>query len=114
MAIASRARSCADILTAARKLGLEGIVSKRVSAPYRSGRSSTWVKVKCKRSDTFTVIGFADETGSDPPRVGALYVGRREGKHIARSRSACRSGRQKRCGCSFSRSSGQGRASGAR
>jgi bifunctional non-homologous end joining protein LigD len=28
------------------KLGLEGIVSKRVSAPYRSGPSRDWIKVK--------------------------------------------------------------------
>jgi bifunctional non-homologous end joining protein LigD len=28
------------------KLGLEGIVSKRMSAPYRSGPSRDWIKVK--------------------------------------------------------------------
>jgi bifunctional non-homologous end joining protein LigD len=28
------------------KLGLEGIVSKRLSAPYRSGSSRDWIKVK--------------------------------------------------------------------
>jgi ATP-dependent DNA ligase len=28
------------------KLGLEGIVCKRRNAPYRSGRSKAWVKVK--------------------------------------------------------------------
>jgi hypothetical protein len=28
------------------KLGLEGIVSKRLSAPYRSGPSREWIKVK--------------------------------------------------------------------
>jgi bifunctional non-homologous end joining protein LigD len=28
------------------KLGLEGIVCKRRDAPYRSGRSKSWVKVK--------------------------------------------------------------------
>jgi bifunctional non-homologous end joining protein LigD len=71
-----------DVFAAAPKLGLEGIVSKRASAPYRSGRSSIWVKVKCKRSDTFTVIAFADETGSHPPRVEALYVGRPKGRQI--------------------------------
>ncbi len=27
-------------------MGLEGIVSKRVDRPYRSGRSADWVKVK--------------------------------------------------------------------
>jgi ATP-dependent DNA ligase len=28
------------------KLGCEGIVSKRIGSPYRSGRSPLWVKVK--------------------------------------------------------------------
>ena len=28
------------------KLGLEGIVSKRRDAPYRSGRSKAWLKIK--------------------------------------------------------------------
>jgi ATP-dependent DNA ligase len=27
-------------------MGLEGIVSKRLTAPYRSGRSTDWIKVK--------------------------------------------------------------------
>jgi bifunctional non-homologous end joining protein LigD len=27
-------------------MGLEGIVSKRLTAPYRSGRLSDWLKVK--------------------------------------------------------------------
>jgi bifunctional non-homologous end joining protein LigD len=27
-------------------MGLEGIVSKKLSAPYRSGRSRDWIKVK--------------------------------------------------------------------
>jgi bifunctional non-homologous end joining protein LigD len=28
------------------KLGLEGIVSKRMGSPYRSGRSPDWLKLK--------------------------------------------------------------------
>jgi bifunctional non-homologous end joining protein LigD len=28
------------------KLGLEGIVSKRITAPYRSGPSRSWIKIK--------------------------------------------------------------------
>jgi bifunctional non-homologous end joining protein LigD len=28
------------------KLGLEGIVSKRLGSPYRSGRSKDWLKMK--------------------------------------------------------------------
>ena len=36
---------------------LEGIVSKHSLAPYRSGRSKTWLKTKCFTESTFLVIG---------------------------------------------------------
>jgi ATP-dependent DNA ligase len=36
----------AAIFQQACKMGLEGIVSKRLSAPYRSGPSRDWIKVK--------------------------------------------------------------------
>jgi bifunctional non-homologous end joining protein LigD len=36
----------ATIFRQACSMGLEGIVSKRLSAPYRSGRSTDWLKVK--------------------------------------------------------------------
>jgi bifunctional non-homologous end joining protein LigD len=36
----------ATIFQQACKMGLEGIVSKRLSAPYRSGRSRDWLKIK--------------------------------------------------------------------
>jgi bifunctional non-homologous end joining protein LigD len=36
------------LLETCEKFGFEGIVSKRRDAPYRSGRSQTWIKVKCR------------------------------------------------------------------
>jgi bifunctional non-homologous end joining protein LigD len=36
----------ATIFRQACRMGLEGIVSKRLSAPYRSGQSRDWLKVK--------------------------------------------------------------------
>lgn len=38
--------------------GLEGIVAKRVDAPYRAGRSKSWLKVKCTRRQEFVIIGW--------------------------------------------------------
>jgi bifunctional non-homologous end joining protein LigD len=35
-------------------MGLEGIVSKRLSAPYRSGLSRDWIKVKNPNSPAMT------------------------------------------------------------
>ncbi|HLH50444.1 MAG TPA: non-homologous end-joining DNA ligase [Roseiarcus sp.] len=45
-------------LNVARKHGLEGMVSKRLDRPYRSGRSSDWLKVKIVQSDDFLIIGY--------------------------------------------------------
>jgi bifunctional non-homologous end joining protein LigD len=36
------------------QLGLEGIVSKKLDAPYRSGPSKTWIKVKNPKSPAAT------------------------------------------------------------
>jgi ATP-dependent DNA ligase len=36
----------ATIFLQACKMGLEGIVSKKLSAPYRSGPSKEWLKIK--------------------------------------------------------------------
>jgi bifunctional non-homologous end joining protein LigD len=35
------------LLAACEERRLEGIVSKRVDAPYRSGNATDWIKVKC-------------------------------------------------------------------
>jgi bifunctional non-homologous end joining protein LigD len=35
------------LIAAAKQLGLEGVVSKRPNAPYRSGRRGEWVQTKC-------------------------------------------------------------------
>lgn len=54
--------------------GWEGLVAKRASSPYRSGRSPDWRKVKCSASQELVVVGWTDPGGS---RVGfgALLVG---------------------------------------
>jgi bifunctional non-homologous end joining protein LigD len=35
-----------EIFAAVCKLGLEGVVSKKIDAPYRSGLSRSWLKTK--------------------------------------------------------------------
>ncbi len=56
------------------RYGLEGIISKRRDAPYRSGRSRDWQKVKCLEVRDFVVGGFTAPGGSRP-RFGALLLG---------------------------------------
>ncbi len=40
------------------KKGLEGIVSKKRSSPYISGRNRNWLKIKCSKRQEFLVVGF--------------------------------------------------------
>src|SRR5512144_1718081 len=44
----------AEMFAAVCKLGLEGIVSKRLTAPYRSGPSKSWIKVKNPKAPAAT------------------------------------------------------------
>jgi bifunctional non-homologous end joining protein LigD len=69
------------------RLGAEGIVSKRADAPYASGRSSNWVKVKCVRQQEFVVGGFT-LPGDKGDGLGALLLGYHErGKLIYAGRT---------------------------
>jgi bifunctional non-homologous end joining protein LigD len=56
------------------RLGLEGIVSKRVDMPYRSGRSEHWLKSKSVLRQEFIIIGYVPSTVA-PGSVGALLLG---------------------------------------
>ena len=47
----------AALFEACAERALEGIVAKHALAPYRSGRSRTWLKTKCFTESTFVVIG---------------------------------------------------------
>ena len=53
---------------------LEGIVSKRANAPYRSGRSGDWLKVKCTSRQEFVIGGYRRET-TGRPNLGSLLIG---------------------------------------
>jgi hypothetical protein len=51
-------------LKVARQHGLEGMVSKRIDLPYRSGRRNDWLKIKLIQSDDFLIVGYQpDEHG---------------------------------------------------
>ena len=64
------------------QMGLEGIVSKRADAPYRPGRSDTFLKIKCANAQEFVVGGYSPSTVM-PRVIGALVAGYyRDGKLI--------------------------------
>jgi bifunctional non-homologous end joining protein LigD len=68
------ARQGAKFFALACKRHLEGIVSKRANAPYRSGRSSDWQKTKCTYRQEFVIGGYRRET-SGRPNLGSLLLG---------------------------------------
>lgn len=70
----SIAESGPVLLKHACTMRLEGIVSKRDDAPYRSGRGHDWIKTKCTDRQEFVVAGFVPST-ADAGAVGALVLG---------------------------------------
>lgn len=59
------------VLLSACKLSLEGIVSKRLNAPYRSGRSEDWTKAKCRAGQEVVIGGWT----RDGDALRSLLVG---------------------------------------
>jgi bifunctional non-homologous end joining protein LigD len=66
------------VLKSACQLSLEGIISKKLDAPYQSRRSDTWTKAKC-RGGQEVVIGAWTTTGRN---FRSLLVGVRRGDHL--------------------------------
>lgn len=61
-----------DLLEAVREQGIEGILAKRASGTYESGRSADWLKFKVQSSDSFLLCGF---TQGERDLFGALVLG---------------------------------------
>ncbi|HEX3928216.1 MAG TPA: DNA ligase D [Gemmatimonadales bacterium] len=72
-----------EILGAACKLGLEGVVSKRRDLPYTSGRGRGWVKTKCGGRQDFLVAGFTPPRGSRE-HIGSLLLAVRDAGDVLR------------------------------
>ena len=62
------------ILAHACHLALEGIVSKRADAPYRSGRTDGWLKSKCIKEQELVIGGYTEQP-KHPGSLGALLIG---------------------------------------
>ena len=52
------------VLKSACRLSLEGIVSKKLSAPYRSGRGEFWTKAKCRAGHEVVIGGWVRPTAA--------------------------------------------------
>ena len=65
-------------LRSACRLSLEGIVSKKLSAPYRSGRGEDWTKAKCRTGHEVVIGGWSEDNG----RFRSLLVGVHKGDRL--------------------------------
>ncbi|MDE2602214.1 MAG: DNA ligase D [Bradyrhizobium sp.] len=63
------------ILESARKLSLEGIVSKKRDAPYQSGRSDNWTKAKCRAGQEVVLGGWKTTNGKFRSLMAGVYRG---------------------------------------
>jgi bifunctional non-homologous end joining protein LigD len=66
------------VLQSACRMSLEGIVSKRLDAPYRSDRSDTWLKSKCRAGHEVVIGGWMGEAG----QLRSLLVGVNRGDKL--------------------------------
>src|SRR5918994_1981845 len=66
----------ADLLEASRRMGLEGIVAKRLDSPYRPGqRSAEWIKIKNLAIQEVVIGGYTVGHGRREATFGALLLG---------------------------------------
>jgi bifunctional non-homologous end joining protein LigD len=64
-----------DVYSSACKMGLEGIVSKQLNAPYRSGRSGSWAKAKCRVGQEVVIAGWTTESATVRSLLAGVYRG---------------------------------------
>ncbi len=67
------------VLQSACKLELEGVVSKKLDAPYRSGRTESWTKAKCRAGHEVVIGGYKTTNG----KFRSLMAGVYRGDHLA-------------------------------
>lgn len=66
--------------------GLEGLIAKRADAPYRGGRGSDWLKLKCHRRQEFTIVGYTEPKGARSGFGALLLAVREDGRWVYRGK----------------------------
>ncbi|MBF6328017.1 non-homologous end-joining DNA ligase [Nocardia transvalensis] len=67
--------SGADVLAQSARLGLEGIICKRLDSPYLPGRRSPlWTKVKNVNDQEIVIVGWRPGTGRRAGHIGSLLM----------------------------------------
>ena len=61
------------VLQSACKLELEGVISKKLDAPYRSGRTESWTKAKCRAGHEVVIGGYKTTNGKFRSLMAGVY-----------------------------------------
>ncbi len=69
----------ATALASACRMNLEGLIAKRGDAGYASGRTESWLKLKCRQRQEFVVCGYTDRSDGSP-QIGSLILGVHDAK----------------------------------
>jgi bifunctional non-homologous end joining protein LigD len=80
------------VLLSACRMHLEGIVSKRLDAPYQSGRVDTWTKSKCRAGHEVVIGGYTTTNGAFRSLIAGVN---RDGKLVEVGRIGTGFGRDK-------------------
>ena len=72
----------ADLFRTACEHELEGIVSKRIDKPYRTGRRTEWLKTKCVLTDEFVIIGYQPGGGAVRTPLANIKVASFDGQRL--------------------------------
>ncbi len=65
------------VLRSACRMHLEGVVSKRLDAPYKSGRGTDWTKAKCRGGHEVVIGGWTSEGGRFRSLLAGVYRGKK-------------------------------------
>ena len=63
------------------RAGQEGIIAKKIDAPYRHSRSRAWVKIKCTQRQEFVVVGWKKSAARGRP-FASLLMAQHEGGEL--------------------------------
>jgi bifunctional non-homologous end joining protein LigD len=72
------------VLQSACKMSLEGVVSKKLDAPYRSGKSATWTKAKCRAGHEVVIGGWTTTGDAFRSLIVGIYNDEGQLAHVGR------------------------------
>ena len=72
------------VLRSACRMSLEGVVSKKLDAPYRSGKGATWTKAKCRAGHEVVIGGWTTTGDAFRSLIVGIYNDEGELAHVGR------------------------------